>query len=194
MFCSHIFTKICISIIHSFGNTPSKFSSSEDRLSMSTPSCIFWAYLCSCEVPCTGECAHFNVKIYQSCQSAFLTFASKSCWPLLWPRRTMWTTWNGNREWCNPVSHNCGNTFSDLTQKTKQWKLKRPPSGVNTATRFWQGGHLLHSLLPPASAVEVIELVPCFCVSFRLSVSSLALSRPNRLTYWYQSWYRDWPW
>ena len=25
----------------------------------------------------------FNDRIYQSCQSAFVTFASKSCWPLL---------------------------------------------------------------------------------------------------------------
>ncbi len=56
-------------------------------------------------------------EIYQSCQSAFLTFASKSCWPFLWSQWTMWREIN---------------SFSDLNtekKKRKQWKLKWPPSG-----------------------------------------------------------------
>ncbi len=32
---------------------------------------------------------NFNRQIYQSCQQPFLTFASKSCWPLLWSQWTI---------------------------------------------------------------------------------------------------------
>ncbi len=51
---------------------------------------------------------------------------------------------------------------------------------------FWYAS----SLLPPASAVKVIESEPSVCVS----VCLWTLSRPNRLTYDLDFWHGSWPW
>ena len=49
-------------------------------------------------------------------------------------------------------------------------------------------------LLPPASAVEVIESVPSVCLYVCASVRLSALSWLNRWSYDLDFWYRNWPW
>ncbi len=67
----------------------------------------------------------FNIewllKIYQSCLVAFLTFASKICGPSYAANKPyLWKQF--------PIS-DLNNKNKNNKKTTKQWKLKRPPSG-----------------------------------------------------------------
>ena len=69
---------------------------------------------------------------------------------------------------------------------TNNWKVRCTDSDSNV--KMW-----IHSLksghfLPPASAVEVIESEPSFCVSVCLSVSTLTAEPfDHDLDFWYGS-------